>query len=144
VGGSSDCVNFLHAFFWEEGGPMVDLNTLIPAGSGLQLTNAININDRGEILAKSDPLGVTPVDDLDLGHLVLLIPCEAGDDEEGCGGSAEAAASTALRSAASVSNLPPKVPLAQGPLTPHDSAAAWRTRLARHYHLPVVEAPKNQ
>ena len=76
VGGSTDCHSFLHAFVWEEGGPMLDLNTLIPPGSGLQLTNAININDRGEILAKSVPLGVTPVDDEDLGHIVLLVPCE--------------------------------------------------------------------
>ena len=59
---------------------MLDLNTLIPPGSGLQLTNAININDRGEILAKSVALGVTPIDDEDLGHVVLLIPCEGEDD----------------------------------------------------------------
>jgi probable HAF family extracellular repeat protein len=76
VGGSTDCHSFLHAFVWEEGGPMLDLNVLIPPGSGLQLTNAININDRGEILAKSVPLGVTPIDDEDLGHLVLLVPCD--------------------------------------------------------------------
>jgi probable HAF family extracellular repeat protein len=62
VGGSSDCHNFLHAFVWEEGGPMLDLNTLIAPGSGLQLTNAFNINDRGEILAKSIPLDVGEVD----------------------------------------------------------------------------------
>ena len=80
VGGSSDCRNFLHAFVWEEGGPMLDLNTLIPSDSGLQLTNAFNINDRGEILAKSVPVGVSPIDDQDLGHVVLLIPCEGGDD----------------------------------------------------------------
>ena len=80
VGGSSDCRNFLHAFVWEDGGPMLDLNTLIPSDSGLQLTNAFNINDRGEILAKSVPLGVSPIDDEDLGHVVLLIPCEGDDD----------------------------------------------------------------
>jgi probable HAF family extracellular repeat protein len=67
VGGSSDCHNFLHAFLWEDGGPMVDLNTLIPPGSGVQLTNAFNINDRGEILAKAAPIGFTPNDDADLG-----------------------------------------------------------------------------
>ena len=78
VGFSGDCHAALHAFVWQEGGPMLDLNTLIPPGSGLQLTNAVNINDRGEILAKSDPLGVTPVDDEDLGHLVLLVPCDEG------------------------------------------------------------------
>ena len=76
VGGSSDCRNFLHAFVWDEDGPMIDLNTVIPSGSGLQLTNALNINDRGEILAKSIPAGVTPIDDEDLGHVVLLVPCE--------------------------------------------------------------------
>ena len=78
VGGSSDCHNFLHAFLWKDGGPMIDLNSVIPPGSGLQLTNAININDRGEILAKSIPLGVNPIDDEDLGHLVLLVPCDEG------------------------------------------------------------------
>ena len=76
VGGSSDCHNFLHAFVWEEGTGMIDLNSVIPPGSGLQLTNAFNINERGEILAKSIPEGVTPVDDEDLGHVVLLVPCE--------------------------------------------------------------------
>src|SRR5215470_10239866 len=57
---------------------MMDLNALIPPGSGLQLTNAIDINDRGEILAKSDPVGVTPIDDEDLGRLLLLVPCDEG------------------------------------------------------------------
>jgi probable HAF family extracellular repeat protein len=77
VGGTSDCSYFLHAFLWEDGGPMLDLNRLIPAGSGLELTFAININDRGEILAKSIPHGVNPYQDADLyGHLVLLVPCE--------------------------------------------------------------------
>lgn len=79
VGGSSDCSNFLHAFLWEEGGQMLDLNTLIQPGTGYQLTNAFNINDRGEILAKAAPLGFTPNDDEDLGHLVLLVPCDAND-----------------------------------------------------------------
>ena len=80
VGGSSDCHNFLHAFLWEEGGPMVDLNTLIQAGTGYLLTNAFNINDRGEILAKAAPIGFTPNDDADLGHLVLLVPCQSTDE----------------------------------------------------------------
>ena len=41
------------------------------------LTNAFNINDHGEILAKAAPVGFTPNDDADLGHLALLIPREA-------------------------------------------------------------------
>jgi probable HAF family extracellular repeat protein len=85
VGGSSDCHNFSHAFIWENGGPIVDLNTLVPPGSGIQLTNAFNINDRGEILAKAAPIGFTPNDDADLGHLALLIPCdEQHPGLEGC------------------------------------------------------------
>lgn len=46
------------------------------------VANAININDRGEILAKAAPLGFTPNDDADLGHLVLLVPCD--DEREDC------------------------------------------------------------
>ena len=63
---------------------MRDLNKLIRPGSGLQITNAFNINDRGEILAKSFPIGTTPNDDVDLGHLVLLIPCDRHDHEGEC------------------------------------------------------------
>ena len=81
VGGTSDCHSFLHAFVWDEGIGMLDLNTLIAPGSGLQITSAFNINDRGEILARSFPIGTTPNDDEDLGHLVLLMPC---DDDSPC------------------------------------------------------------
>jgi probable HAF family extracellular repeat protein len=84
VGGSSSCHAFLHAFVWQKGGPMMDLNALIQPGTGYQLTNAIDINDRGEILAKAAPLGFTPNDDAGLGHLALLIPCD--DDHSGMDG----------------------------------------------------------
>jgi probable HAF family extracellular repeat protein len=84
VGTSTDCHNTLHAFVWQDGGPMVDLNALIQPGTGYQLTNAIDISDRGEILAKAAPLGFTPDDDADLGHLALLIPCD--DDHSGLSG----------------------------------------------------------
>jgi hypothetical protein len=60
---------------------MLDLNALIQPRTGYQLTNAIDINDRGEILAKAAPVGFTPNDDADLGHLALLIPCD--DDHRG-------------------------------------------------------------
>ncbi len=62
-----------HAFLWEKGGPMVDLNTLIPPNSPLELGDAENINDRGEIAGRGTPPGC---DDLDTcGHAFLLIPC---------------------------------------------------------------------
>jgi len=39
------------AYLWTRKNGFVDLNTLIPAGSGLLLTMAVSINDRGQILA---------------------------------------------------------------------------------------------
>jgi probable HAF family extracellular repeat protein len=134
VGLSSDCSNALHAFVWEEGGPMLDLNTLIAPGSGWQLTRALNINDRGEILVAADPVGVTPTDDDDLGHLVLLVPCDIG--EAGCEGNVASTADVVLPSAARIKNLSTATPL-----TPRQSAAALRARWARQYH--VHGAPKN-
>ena len=137
VGGSSDCRNFLHAFVWEEGGPMLDLNTLIPPGSGVQLTNAFNINDRGEILAKSIPLGVTPVDDEDLGHVVLLVPCHEEDD---CASGSESPVNldTRIQSAQQT----PDSSRTQRPTTVKEVVAQWRTKIARQYRFaPVVRRP---
>jgi probable HAF family extracellular repeat protein len=124
VGGSSDCANFLHAFIWENDGPMQDLNTLIASGSGWQLTNAFNINDRGEILAKAAPLDFTPNDDADLGHLVLLVPCQS-IDEGGCGGNAQTAATAKVAAK-----------LGPSPMRPLNGAA-WRAKLGQRYHLSV-------
>jgi len=66
-----------NAFLWEKGGPMIDLNTLIPANSPLHLVYAWHINERGEIAGTGLPPGV-PFEDIDTrGHAFLLIP--AGD-----------------------------------------------------------------
>lgn len=74
-----------HAFLWEGQGPMVDLNTLIPAGVGLQLTYAIAINDRGEIAGFGVPSGVLPEDYETQGHAYILLPCDEGHPNlEGC------------------------------------------------------------
>ena len=62
--------NFSAAFLWENGGPMVDLNTLVPPHPGVQLTGGdIYINDQGEILS-SGTLQNGNV------HAFLLIPCD--------------------------------------------------------------------
>ena len=64
----------ISAFLWEKGGPMIDLNTLIPPNSSLHLAFAEHINDRGEISGTGVPPGVS-VDDVEtLGHAFLLIP----------------------------------------------------------------------
>ena len=130
VGGSSDCRNFLHAFVWEEGGPMLDLNTLIPPDSGLQLTNAFNINDRGEILAKSIAVSVMPIDDEDLGHVVLLIPC---NEEKNCESENAAVVNPSLQSqSAPKSSDDLKT---QHPTTPREAAVDWRAKIARQYRF---------
>jgi probable HAF family extracellular repeat protein len=53
-------------FLWKEG-VMADLNTLIPAGSPLQLLTAFSINDRGQIVG----IGVTSGGDI---HAYLATP----------------------------------------------------------------------
>ena len=50
---------------------MVDLNTLIPAESSLQLTAPLAINDRGEIAGMGVPSGCSPQDDGICGHAFL-------------------------------------------------------------------------
>jgi len=76
-------------FLWEDGGPMVDLNTLVPPNSGLQLFESAQINDHGEI-------DVQGVDANGNNHAVLLIPCDENHaGVEGCDYSMVDAASAA-------------------------------------------------
>jgi probable HAF family extracellular repeat protein len=76
--GSADCYNEDHGFLWENGGPIVDLGTLVLPGSGVTLINAIYVNDRGEIAG----WGVLSNGDF---RAVVLIPCDENHaDVEGC------------------------------------------------------------
>jgi probable HAF family extracellular repeat protein len=77
VGNSgAGCAN--SAFLWEDGGPMVDLSTLISPNPGFPQLNVISINDRGEIAG----IGVDASDNT---HSVLLIPCDENHPGiEGC------------------------------------------------------------
>jgi probable HAF family extracellular repeat protein len=82
VGNGWDCNNelppFGHSFLSEDGEPVVDLNTLIPPNSGLQLTWAADINDPGEIAS----LGTLSNGDI---HAFMLIPCDENHPSiEGC------------------------------------------------------------
>lgn len=68
----------MEAFLWEDGGPAVDLNILIPPNSGMELATGFSINDRGEINGQ----GVLPNGDQ---HAIVLIPCDENHgDVEGC------------------------------------------------------------
>jgi probable HAF family extracellular repeat protein len=83
VGFGWDCQNNFpspgyHASLSEDGGPMLDLNTLIPSNPGLQLGFAAYINDRGEIAA----VGTLSNGDI---HAFVLIPCDENHPGvEGC------------------------------------------------------------
>jgi hypothetical protein len=107
---------------------MVDLNTTIPANSGLQLIDAVNINDRGEILVIGLPLGVEPVGGVELGRLVLLVPCSGV--ESGCGINDDPA--TAAAATATVNWTAPST---QRHSTTSGTPAAWRARLAQRFHV---------
>jgi probable HAF family extracellular repeat protein len=125
---------FRHPFIWEKGGPMLDLNTLIPANSGLELVTADNINERGEIVGVGVPARCYP--DF-CGHLFVLIPC-AASDTQGCEDNGEGT------NAAVQSNSVPAINSSTTPVasTPSDALAAWRAQMAQGYRIPGLGAPR--
>ena len=87
-----------HAFLWENDGPMIDLNSLIPPSSSLQLVFASAIKDEGEIVGVGAPPGWTPDTTNPCSHAYVLIPCD--DDHpnvEGCDYSMVDASTVATR-----------------------------------------------
>jgi hypothetical protein len=114
-----------HAFLWEGGGPIVDLNTLIPPGSSLQLTYAVAINDAGEIVGFGVAPGVPPEDYETQGHAYILIPCDDNHSGvEGCDYSmVEPARSSMPRNITGETQRPPQSQ------RPH-----W-------YHMPGLQSP---
>jgi probable HAF family extracellular repeat protein len=121
-----------HAFLWEHGGPMLDLNTVIPANSPLLLLDAAYINDRGEIAGH----GVTPNGE---NHAFLLIPCGEGTD--GCQDAAESTVFATRNNSAPVTNS--ATTLTQRRPTHSEIVAAWRARLAQRYQIPGLGTPKD-
>ena len=122
-----------HAFLWEHGGPMVDLNTLIAPGASLELTFAFGINGGGEIVGIGVPSGCAPQDVNSCGHAYVLIPCD-GDhpDVGGCDYSMVDAAS--VQSSASATR-----PAALTRQTASSSAQivnSFRNRFMQRYRLP--------
>ena len=77
------CSEWTTAFLSENGGPIVDLNSLVPSGSGVHLFAGFWANDAGEIVAGGNP----PVCDTNAtcGHAYVLIPCDENHpDVAGC------------------------------------------------------------
>src|SRR5439155_5654234 len=131
-----------HAFLWENGGPMVDLNTLIPPNSPLELYDAENINDRGEIAGRGLPPGC---DDKDVcGHAFLLIPCdEAGT--HGCEGVTEFTTAATPIHRAPVTQLRSTLDRVNPALTgrPRTMLDRFRTRLTDRYRILHPELGMN-
>jgi hypothetical protein len=95
---------------------MVDLNTLVPPGSGINLAAADSINDRGEIASE----GVLPNGD---NRAVLLIPCD--DNHPGIEGCDYTLADSAV------------APQSQTlPLFPNAILPSIQPRQRNRYHIP--------
>jgi probable HAF family extracellular repeat protein len=112
-----------HAFLWENGGPMIDLNTLIPPNSALELFIGSAVNDQGEItgqglLANGDE------------HVFVLIPC---DDKHGGGeGCEDGRATDATQSIPAQVSQNPTTTTTQ-PSPPSERMNAIRDRHAHRY-----------
>jgi probable HAF family extracellular repeat protein len=99
----------VHAFLWENGGPMIDLNTLIPPNSSLQLIRALAINDREEISGSGVPPGCG--DEGACGHAYVLIPCdEHHPGVEGCDYSMVEASTSVPQTSPAMSNATSRTP----------------------------------
>jgi hypothetical protein len=130
--------SFSRAFLWENGS-MVELNTLIPPDSSLQIVWAIAINDRGEIAGIGAPQGIRPANIYTQGHAFLLIPCDENHPNvEGCDYSLVDAPAVAGRNPAPVTQRSTTAT----PANPAPSAFTNRMLLPfgnRHlypYHIP--------
>ena len=122
---AQDCFNrFTHAFLWEKGLPSVDLNTLIPPNSPLQLTVAGLITDRGEIVGEGNPLSCTNNDACN--HVYVLIPCDENHPNiEDCDYSLVDAATTA--------EVPPTSTVSEGKLSPAELMTRIRSTAVDRY-----------
>jgi probable HAF family extracellular repeat protein len=130
----------VHGMLWENGGPMLDLNDLIPAGSMLELVDAFDINDQGEIAALGVPPGVIPDPESSGAHALLLIPSDR-NDSPGRVDDPELTTDVTQRNAAALAVNP--ITSKQIPPTPRENVAAWRARMARRYHIPALGGEKN-
>jgi probable HAF family extracellular repeat protein len=120
VGDSGNCSSFNRGFLWENGGPMVDLQTLVLPGSDVTIVETNYINDAGEISG----FGTNSNGDT---RGLLLIPCDekhhgvCEDDSMIEGASRQTSAPAAID---------------QGSESPADTSNPLRNRFGRGFHLP--------
>jgi probable HAF family extracellular repeat protein len=149
VGTSEDRAHMLigvgeHAFLWENGGPMIDLNSLIPASSSLQLTYAVAINDRGEIAGFGVPPGVPPEKYETEGHAYILVPCDENHaDSEGCEDRDVGPTSAKAPNSTGSAVAPDLLTLKQGEAERASATDGLREGLAHRYHVFGTGMPQN-
>jgi probable HAF family extracellular repeat protein len=122
-----------HAFLREPGGPVMDVNTLIPPGATLELTYAVAINDRGEIAGFGVPPECAAEDYQICGHAYVLMPCGVGEE---CVNTV--AANSTASEIPSVLNLSPDRPQS-GPANQAASPLErFRDQMRKRFHQPVT------
>jgi probable HAF family extracellular repeat protein len=115
------------AFFSDHGEPMVDVNSLIIPASHLEVVDAFDINDRGEIAGA----GLLPNGDV---HAVLLIPCDENHSGmAGCDNSLLDATAAAQVHTPQVAQAR-SVPMQNG--IPIGLRGRLASRMARRFHMP--------
>jgi probable HAF family extracellular repeat protein len=123
----------IRAFLWENGGPMVNLNDLIPPNSPLLLLDAVNINERGEIAGLGAPADCQPGDYLSCGRAFLLIPDGDCDEDSEARIAASQNRIAAERTAAAQNPVATK-PANPSPLNPERFRSMMQQRY--HFHVP--------
>ena len=142
VGGSKpDCsTDPSRAFLWEDGS-ILDLNALIPPGSGLHLESTYTINNQGEIAGEG-------TDTSGNGHAFLLVPCDENHaGVEGCDYSFVEAAVATPDSEASLtqkSATAPHTPAAFGPFKNIRRNLRRRPGPLSHLLRPITDSVDNQ
>ena len=113
------------AVLWQNGS-VINLNSFVPVGSDLTLTEGNFVNERGDIVG-------TAVDANGQGHAFMLVPCGASD-VAGCLDANEAA-NSADRTAAVHHNRQTHS------LTVAEIIAAYRTRASQRHRISSFGAP---
>jgi probable HAF family extracellular repeat protein len=128
VGDSGNCSAINRGFLWENGGPIVDLQTLVLPGSDVTISETNYINDAGEISG----FGTNSNGDM---HAILLIPCDEKHPGE-CEDYSMIEAPTQQTS--------PSTATKQGSESPADTEAPSRNRFGRGFHIQgQLAAPSN-